>query len=41
VYFYGELTNKNLQAGTLRRLMVNPHYSALEDSMKNFIDGLP
>ena len=37
----GELTEKNLKAGTLRRLMYNPNFSALELSMKKFIDSLP
>lgn len=39
--FQGEITEANLRAGTLRRLMYNPHFSALEISMKRFIDGLP
>ena len=37
----GELTEANLKAGTLRRLMYNPHFAALKLSMKKFIDGLP
>ncbi len=37
----GELTKENLNAGTLRRLMANPNFSALKISMKKFIDGLP
>jgi esterase/lipase len=36
----GELTEKNLKAGILRRLMYNPNYAALKLSMKKFIDGL-
>jgi hypothetical protein len=37
----GELTEKNLKAGMLRRLMYNPNFAALILSMKKFIDGLP
>ena len=37
----GELTEENLKAGTLRRLMVNPNFSTLKFSMKKFIDSLP
>ena len=37
----GELTEKNLNAGILRRLMYNPNFSALKVSMKRFIDDLP
>lgn len=37
----GELTEENLKAGTLRRLMVNPNFSTLKISMKKFIDNLP
>jgi esterase/lipase len=37
----GELTEENLKAGTLRRLMVNPNFSTLKISMKKFIDSLP
>ncbi|HEX5364092.1 MAG TPA: alpha/beta fold hydrolase, partial [Gallionella sp.] len=37
----GEVTGENLQRGLLRRLMVNPHYAAMEKSMQRFIDGLP
>ena len=39
--FQGELTKENLKAGTLRRLMYNPNFSALKISMKKFIDSLP
>ncbi len=39
--FHGELTEENLKAGTLRRLMVNPNFSTLKLSMKKFIDSLP
>jgi len=37
----GEITEKNLQAGILRRLMYNPNFAGLKVSMKRFIDGLP
>ena len=37
----GEITEKNLKAGILRRLMYNPKFAALEVSMKQFIDNLP
>ena len=37
----GELTDKNLKAGILRRLMYNPNFTALKVSMRNFIDDLP
>ena len=37
----GELTKANLKAGTLRRLMYNPNFAALELSLKKFIDSLP
>lgn len=36
----GELTEKNLKAGILRRLMYNPKFLELKVSMKNFIDDL-
>jgi len=39
--FQGELTEKNLNAGILRRLMYNPKFSELKISMLRFIDGLP
>jgi esterase/lipase len=39
--FNGELTEENLKAGTLRRLMVNPNFSTLKISMRKFIDSLP
>ncbi len=39
--FQGELTEKNLKAGILRRLMYNPNFAALKVSMKRFIDELP
>lgn len=37
----GELTEKNLATGLLRRLMYNPNFAALEASMRRFIDNLP
>jgi esterase/lipase len=37
----GEVTAENLQAGTLRRLMYNPHFAALRISMQKFIESLP
>ncbi|MFZ2301533.1 MAG: alpha/beta fold hydrolase [Gallionella sp.] len=37
----GETTEANLKAGTLRRLMYNPNFTALKVSMKRFIDSLP
>lgn len=37
----GEITEANLNAGTMRRLMYNPNFAALKVSMKRFIDSLP
>lgn len=37
----GEVTEKNLRAGIVRRLMYNPHFSALLTSMRQFIGDLP
>lgn len=37
----GEITDANLNAGILRRLMYNPNFAALKISMKRFIDNLP
>lgn len=37
----GELTGDNLKAGIIRRLMYNPNFPALKDSMKGFIEDLP
>jgi esterase/lipase len=37
----GEITEANLKAGIVRRLMYNPNFSALKISMKRFIDALP
>ncbi len=39
--WYGEALEKNLKHGLLRRLMYNPHYTALEASLQKFIAGLP
>jgi esterase/lipase len=36
----GEITEENLKAGTLRRLMYNPNFGALKVSMRRFIDKL-
>ena len=40
-YCLGELTDKNLETGIIRRLMYNPNFSALKHSIKQFIDSLP
>jgi len=37
----GEITEKNLAVGILRRLMYNPHFAALKVSMQRFVDDLP
>jgi esterase/lipase len=37
----GEITEENLKAGIVRRLMYNPDFAALEASMQRFIDDLP
>jgi esterase/lipase len=37
----GEITEKNLKQGTLRRLMYNPHFATLKISMQQFIEKLP
>jgi hypothetical protein len=39
--WYGEVNERNLQRGLLRRLMYNPHYTEMESSMRKFIEGLP
>jgi esterase/lipase len=39
--FQGEITEKNLKAGILRRLTYNPNFAALKVSMQRFIDELP
>lgn len=36
----GEITEENLKAGVLRRLMYNPNFAALEVSMQRFIESL-
>lgn len=38
--FQGEITERNLKAGILRRLTYNPNFAALKDSMQRFIDQL-
>jgi len=37
----GELIERNLKAGTLRRLMYNPNFAELQVSIRRFIDKLP
>lgn len=37
----GEVTETNLRAGILQRLMYNPNFAALKVSMRRFIDSLP
>jgi len=37
----GEVTEQNLKAGILRRLMYNPNFAALKVSMRRFIENLP
>jgi hypothetical protein len=37
----GEITDKNLEAGVLRRLMYNPNFDALKNSLHHFILKLP
>jgi esterase/lipase len=39
--FQGEITEKNLAAGILHRLMYNPNFAALKVSMRRFMDSLP
>jgi esterase/lipase len=36
----GEVHERNLKHGLVRRLMFNPHYAEMEMSMKKFIEGL-
>lgn len=36
----GEVNEQNLKVGLLRRLMYNPHFAALEVSLRRFIDKL-
>ena len=38
--FQGEINEKNLKAGILRRLTYNPHFAELKISMQKFIDNL-
>lgn len=40
-YCLGEVTDKNLEVGILRRLMYNPNFAALKISLKRFMDNLP
>lgn len=40
-YCLGEVTDKNLDTGILRRLMYNPNFAALKISLKRFMDNLP
>ncbi len=37
----GEVTDRNLGYGLLRRLTYNPHYADMESSMQRFIESLP
>lgn len=37
----GEVSERNLRTGTLRRLMYNPHFADLKLSMQHFIASLP
>lgn len=37
----GEITDENLKAGTMRRLMYNPNFAAMKTTMRQFIAGLP
>lgn len=39
--WHGEVHERNLKLGLVRRLMFNPHYAEMEMSMKKFIEGLP
>jgi esterase/lipase len=39
--YLGEITEKNLKAGILRRLTYNPNFAALKVSMQQFIDRMP
>ena len=41
VAWYGEIQEQNLRHSPLRRLTYNPHYAALESSMRKFIGTLP
>lgn len=37
----GEITDRNLHAGVMRRLTYNPHFADMEVAMLNFIGSLP
>ena len=37
----GEITPENLRTGIMRRLMVNPNFAGMTNSMRQFIDSLP
>ncbi len=37
----GEVTEENLRAGVMRRLMYNPHFAALKISLQRFLESLP
>lgn len=39
--WHGEVHEKNLRRGVLRRLMYNPHYAEMEASMRRFMECLP
>lgn len=39
-YCLGEVSDKNLEIGILRRLMYNPNFSSLKDSIRRFVDCL-
>ncbi len=39
--WHGEVHAQNLKQGLVRRLMYNPHYAAMEDSLRHFIESLP
>lgn len=39
--WHGEVNERNLANGLLCRLMFNPHYAAMEVSMRKFIEELP
>ncbi|MDH2915858.1 MAG: alpha/beta fold hydrolase [Gallionella sp.] len=41
VAWLGEVDERNLQQGLLRRLTFNPHYAQMEASMQRFIESLP
>lgn len=37
----GEVTEENLRGGIMRRLMYNPHFERMKNSMRSFIKGIP